>query len=366
MPRKNKYKQRADGRFEAKVQIGYKDDGRPNRITVYGATSAEVEKKVNGLRYEVERGRYVNDKNTPLGEYANEWLNTYKVGKSKNTQAMYRNIIEKHIDYDLGHIRIGEVTTTHIQRMINYRLDHPRTCEQIKMTLTQIFQAAINDGLIYKNPCIGIELPKRPKSDKRALNDVEIKAIKEASFSPKERAFVYILYGCGLRRGEALALTRTDINLKTGCIRVNKSLAFDVNDSFVKDPKSESGFREVEMPEFLISYLKDYLKTIDVLLFTMSDGKQISKSSYIKMWHSIVKKMNTAAGGSEQHKIIHNLTAHIFRHNYCTMLYYSDISIKKACDLMGHSDTKMIMDVYAHLDEKKEKTREKINQAIAL
>lgn len=52
-----------------------------------------------------------------------------------------------------------------------------------------------------------------------------------------------------------------------------------------------------------------------------------------------------------KHTPISGLTAHIFRHNYATMLYYSGISMKKAAQLMGHSDTKIIMEVYAHLDD---------------
>ena len=50
------------------------------------------------------------------------------------------------------------------------------------------------------------------------------------------------------------------------------------------------------------------------------------------------KKMNI--------KPISGLTAHIFRHNYATMLYYSGISIKKAAQLMGHANTKMIMEIF--------------------
>lgn len=74
---------------------------------------------------------------------------------------------------------------------------------------------------------------------------------------------------------------------------------------------------------------------------------------------------------SEREKLIGaqpitGLTAHMFRHNYCTMLYYSGISLKKAVELMGHSDLKMIMEVYAHLDEKKEAVQEKLDKAISL
>ena len=63
---------------------------------------------------------------------------------------------------------------------------------------------------------------------------------------------------------------------------------------------------------------------------------------------------------------IHDLTVHIFRHNYATMLYYSGISLKKAAALMGHADTKMIMEVYSHLNEQKEQTETKLNSFIKM
>lgn len=54
--------------------------------------------------------------------------------------------------------------------------------------------------------------------------------------------------------------------------------------------------------------------------------------------------MNDAVMTDAQRKMnqypISGLTAHILRHNYCTMLYYSGISILKAVELMGHSDKK--------------------------
>lgn len=75
------------------------------------------------------------------------------------------------------------------------------------------------------------------------------------------------------------------------------------------------------------------------------------------MWGRIIKKMNASVTSDKEKSIgaepITSLTAHIFRHNYCTMLYYSCISQNEAVELMGHTDIKMIMKVYAHLNEKK-------------
>lgn len=364
---KNKYKQRPDGRYEAKVQVGYKPDGRPDRITVYADTSAELEKKVRNMKYEIEHGTYISRKETTMADYSRKWYRTYKAVKGLNTRKMYENIIDKHIVPDVGYLKVYEVQKSDIQGMINDRADHRRTCEQIVMTVKQILDSAVEDQLILSNPCAKIQLPEQQKSQKRALTEAEKEALKKADFTDQERAYVMIAYGCGLRREEIIALSRADINLRTRLIDINNVVVFDGNNPQLENrAKSKSGIRSVDIPTLLIPTLKNYLKTCGFQLFTKRDGQLMTKSSYDKMWASIVKKMNAAAGGDNNHQVIFGLTSHTFRHNYCTMLYYSGISIKKAVQLMGHADEKMIMRIYAHLDEEKERTKEKIDMGIAL
>ncbi|MCM1047388.1 MAG: tyrosine-type recombinase/integrase [Clostridiales bacterium] len=135
--------------------------------------------------------------------------------------------------------------------------------------------------------------------------------------------------------------------------------------------KSDAGNRIIPIPAASVAFLREFLETVDTLyLFPGKSFNTLSKTQYVKMWKHIVKKMNDAVTSDNEKLIgtepITGLTAHIFRHNYCTMLYYSGISQKKAVELMGHSDLKMIMEVYAHLDEKKEAIQEKLDNAIAL
>lgn len=364
---KNKYKQRQDGRYEAKVQVGYKPDGRPDRITVYADTSTELEKKVREMKYEIEHGTYVSRKEITMADYSRKWFRTYKVVKGLNTRKMYENIIEKHIVPEIGYLKVYEVQKSDIQGMVNSRANHRRTCEQIVMTMKQIMDAAIDDKLILSNPGSKIQLPEKQQSQKRALTDIEKKALTSADFTDRERAYVMIAYGCGLRREEILALTRADIDLRSHAIDINKVVVFDGNNPQIEHrAKSTSGAREVDIPELIVPVLKNHLKACGFQLFTKQDGQIMTKSSYDKMWASIVRKMNAAAGGDNNHQVIFGLTSHTFRHNYCTMLYYSGISIKKAVQLMGHADEKMIMRIYAHLDEEKERTKEKIDMGIAL
>ena len=68
------------------------------------------------------------------------------------------------------------------------------------------------------------------------------------------------------------------------------------------------------------------------------------------MWERIIKGMQNASD-----EPIVGLTAHIFRHNYCSNLCYQipRISIKKIAELLGDSE-KMVLDVYNHIVLEKE------------
>lgn len=279
---------------------------------------------------------------------------------------MYENIIEKHISM-FSTVRLQDFQRFHIQMLINKNSEQPRTCEQIMLTIKQVVKSAISDKIIPPTALLdlttGISLPKKnTKSKKRLLTKNEIQAIKTADFLPDEKAYILILYGCGLRREEALALMKSDINLLDGTLRVERAVVFDVNSPIIKSPKTHNGYRTIPMPDWLTSYLKEYIPALKTdYLFTTRD-ELITKSSFNKMWRRILKKMNL-----ETDKEITGLTSHIFRHNYCSNLCYQvpKISIKKIASLMGDTE-KMVLDVYNHLIEEKENTTAAISEAFKL
>lgn len=364
-----KYTRRKDGRWGTNVWDGtYKESGKRNYIPVYSdKSSLDLERKVNAIKNELQNGTYVLRCNTSIGNYAKNWLAVYKAPRGTNTRAMYQNIIDKHLT-DIEDLQFKDLTHSKIQLVINNCLDKPRICQQVKLTIRQIIRAAIMDRLLPANAqdtlTNNLELPKYKAKEKRPLYPEEIKTIKKADFTDRERAFVYILYACGLRRGEALALTIFDLDFKKAELSVNKAIAFDLNKKEDKDTKNFV-HRIVPMPPFLVDNLEDYVKNLHGnTLFTKLDSTPITKSSYVKMWDSIVKKMNIAAGGTDTLKVIHGLTAHIFRHNYCTMLCYV-YSIKKVAKLMGDTE-EVVMKTYSHILEEKEDKENKINDIIAL
>lgn len=369
---KAKYTKSKDGYFRAKVWDGtYIADGSKHRINLISKkSSADLEKKVNEFKNRVVKREYVTSSDISLYKYALEWLDTYKVNRSRNTYLMYKNIIDKHI-IDLADIPLQSLTHSRLQILINDRSDRPRTCQQLLLTLRQVLKSAAKSQLIPINVSYeladDLELPAYKSKEKRALTDLEIKAIKTADFTDREKCFVYLLYGCGLRRGEALALTKYDISFEKAEISITKSMAFDVNNSYIKETKTVRGQRVVPMPGYLFDFLKEYIKSVNNYLITKVDGTEMTLSSFEKMWEQIIKKMNLAVGGTDTIRLIHGLTPHIFRHNYCTRLCYQvpAISTKMIAKLLGDTE-KMVIDVYSHILVDKEQVNNSIETAISL
>lgn len=371
---KAKYKQGSDGVYRARIWDGtYNQDGSKHRKNLRSTkSSADLEKQVNELKRLVKEGLSVQSTDRTFLHYAREWKKTYKSIRSDNTQAMYDNIIEKHL-IALDKLKLQDTRKQHFQLVINNASNKTRTCQQIEMTFKQIIKSAIQDKYLpaqaYADICIGADIPKYKSSEKRALLPAEVTALKNADFSPMERAFVYTIYGCGLRRGEVLALRKhLDIDIKKAQITVRRAVTFKGNNPIFKDPKSHNGFRTVPMPPYLVEHLKTYMTEIpgDYPL-CLRDGSPMTKSSYRKMWEQIEKKMNLAAGGTEKLQVVYGFTAHTFRHDFCTNLCYQipKISIRKIAQLMGDTEA-VVLKVYNHIMDEKEDAASVINDARAL
>lgn len=213
-----KYKKRSDGRYATTVTIGHDQTGKVIKVFLSAKSEAELKKKV-----------------IPA----------------------------------MGHIPLNKIKKSDAQRMINDRWDHPRTCQIIRMTLIQILDTAVEDKLINENVCRKLNMPKNEPAEKRQLTEEEKEAIKKADFTDRERMFVLILFYFGLRRGEALALTRSDVDLKNNSLSVNKAVTFDVNSPVIKSTKTSSGTRSIPIPSSVKPVLSDYLKKCNYFTYSL-------------------------------------------------------------------------------------------------
>lgn len=363
---KAKYTKGQDGYFKTRVWDGTLTElGKKRYVTIRSKKSSrDLENKVIEYNQMVRERKAVRKSDISFYSYAQKWRQIYKASRSKNTHAMYDNIIE-HYFSDLKYVCISEVSRQQYQATLNKAEGKSRVQQQIALTFKQVVKSAILDQYLPANAIdmifTGTESIKYTPTEKRALMEHEKDALFKADLSDSDRAFAYLLYGCGIRRGEALALTKDKIDLKAHTLTVNQSLAFDGNNPYLKTPKTKNGYRAVPIPDIIYPFIAEYISRLPgEKLFYMSGNRWVTQSSYVKMWKRILRKMQ------EQTEIpIVGLTAHVFRHNYCTNLCYQmpAISIKKIASLLGDTD-KVVMEVYNHMILEKEDACEAVNNAV--
>ena len=345
-----KYSRRPDGRYQYQFRAGYDADGRRVRVTLYGKTVAELEAKIRNAK--TEAGRVACS--AFVADYVEDFIKTFKATKSENTRAMYERSLQYHIRPLFAGIRMRDLMPADIQRAINTLSDRRRTAEIMLILLRQACAQAVFSGVFASNPCKMIELPpKRQKRERRAFCASETQDLMLAPFTDKENCFVFLLYGCGLRREEVLGLRLCDVDLARRDVSVRQTVVFPDNSAVIRPcAKTDLSLRTVPLPASIVPRVAPWynVRTSSGDCPTALLFPDVSKSVYRRFWDHIREKLNRP-----------ELTAYWFRHNYATRLYYSGISLKQAGAMMGHNGAQMILRIYAHLDAEKENARDKID-----
>ena len=367
---KAKYTRGADGYFSTKVWDGTYNPvtGQKNRKNLRTKKSSKaLEDMVNEFKANVTDRKNIRNVDITFFQYARKWKEVYKAQRSNATKAMYDNIIEKHF-IRIDHVKLQDIDRMHLQIMLNNADGKKKIQQQIMLTFKQVLKSAVADRLFPANVMEDIfqnvESVKYEAKEKRALTSIEKQAVFKANFQEQDKIFVYLIYGCGLRREEALALTIFDFNLAKREVSVNKAHDLTTGKPIQKEPKTNNGYRTIPIPDKIYHTVAAYIANLKsgghTYLFTMRNWDPMTKSSYDKMWKRILREIEAVSGESAA-----GLTAHVFRHNYCTNLCYQipQISIKKIAQLMGDTEA-VVLKVYNHIILEKEDAATAVNEAL--
>lgn len=340
-------------KYEEYMTLGMDPSGK--RIRKY--IGADTKPEFDRLRYEARKEYEVirNPSTVTFKAYADKWFTVFKANTALKTREMYDRAISKC--KKIHGLPLRNVTASDLQGIINDNASHARTCEQIKLTLKQIYKAAIKDGIIPPfNLAEDLRLPIHEKKEMRFITDEELQkidAIKD--WKHKDGLYVHVLRHTGLRPSEALALQWADIDFQTHTITVQRAFEYEANVAKVKDTKTHRR-RSVPLPRELEEELKAEKKE-GFFIFTRNGGAY-TESAFDCMGKRILTRINLALGGNQFLSVLHGLSLYSFRHTYATWLYYHAvmpgiISTKKAAAIMGHNE-KIFIDRYTHISEKHE------------
>ena len=174
---------------------------------------------------------------------------------AENTRIGYLGYLKNHICPAMGDLRLNEVTADTVQTYINQKSES-LTVSTIKKHLelmVQIFDCALDDSLIPKNPFKNKRLKVFGKEvvPTIAYTEEEFKQM-ETSVLPylhdSDLLYAALTIYSGMRQGEICTLTWEDIDLESGLIYVTKSVSWaGKNQGTLKQPKSDNGKRVIIM-----------------------------------------------------------------------------------------------------------------------
>lgn len=331
------FPRKADGRYQTKYKSA---DGKWHTLT-----DKDPERLFERLE-EAKKPRAVT-----FADAAGAWETMYREGCNPRTWINYRPHYEDIVSR-YGDIPVAEIQGLHIIQDLQRAKaqGYSRTVVNTRRTLfNNILNYAVAQGWIPWNVAQGIKLPNGlPSSKRSAPDDCAIRTIIQ-NYKQPFGMFAFLLICTGLRKGEALALTKDDI--KDGEIHVTKSLTLlDGARPKLKEPKSEAGKRTVPIVSILAQPLDEYLRQLDgEILFPSRgyngspDGQYMSESNYDTAWSNYVKSVG-----------LDGLTAHQLRHGTATLLFEAGVDLYTAKRILGHSKVTTTMEIYTELRERKE------------
>ena len=359
--------QRKDGTWTARVTLGVDSNGKRKVKALYGKTEREVKKKLKEFQQELIKNDYKEIPKSSVKEYMSDWLLNTKQNELKPSS--YDRLEEtcKHQIYPfIGYYQIQELTSSHIQRLINLLTEKGYSYSTIKKAynaLHSCFTLAYEREEIKKNLFVGISLPKQAKkevSDIVYFTEDEIKLIESCSLSKYNTGkykyengwYIIILLYTGLRIGELLALKWDSIDLQrktlkvTGNLKQVKNRDRTSNKSYKiieQPPKTKAGNRIIPLANKVIEAF-DYLeknKKQNKFVVVTKNGNPVSARNIDRTFRQIIK-----ATGIEKTCGVHSL-----RHTFASMLFKKGIDVKTVSEILGHSDVSITYNIYIHVIE---------------
>jgi len=170
-----------------------------------------------------ESEKFSANKYVTFKMFADEYI--YKIKKNRVKESTFRTYKVNYENYILpvyGNMRLNDIKPYFIQSHLDkVNKKTPRACEDVKLLLNNIFDYAVNNGLIERNPIKAVYIPKHERKNGQAFTPEQEKAfVTQIKGSKYENYFLKMLYS-GVRPSEVLNITE-DIEHNTLTIKNSK------------------------------------------------------------------------------------------------------------------------------------------------
>ena len=227
--------------------------------------------------------------------------------------------------------------------------------------ISSILSTAVKWNLITRNPATAVTLPKVAKNKKlQYYDDGQVgELFRRLNDAPlKYKAIIYHVIDTGLRSVEVAGLEWSDLDFDTNSLIVKQQRQYVTGYGvLVKEPKTDTGNREITVSESVMKLLRQYKKEQyenklkcgsmwhdNEYVFTHEDGKAMHPHRPYTFFTEFIKRNG-----------LPEITFHALRHTNASILIAQGVDVVTLSSRLGHSDKNITLNTYSHVIKSKEK-----------
>ena len=370
-------------RMKVAKNIAYDDDRRRYYVTFhYGngvkstktfTTKADAVRALKQFEADKANEEVVEPTRDSLGEWMRYWLeNISKPNVRATTYHGYKNLVERHLIPSLGGKPLQKITAADIREYYKKKLSGPKALSQNSLrkhhdVLNQIFQAAVLEDKLRKNPMRIVSAPKKETIQYTIYTAEELHDLFEKVKGNRLEIVVKLAGYYGLRREEICGLKWQDIDFERNLFEIRRSMTMAGGQLLIDEPKTKSSYRKEAMNDDVRELLlrlrdrqeenkrmlkDDYVDTGFILCW--EDGKPY-RPNYIS---ELFAKFLLDNG-------LKKIRLHDLRHSFASIANDLGVPMFNISKALGHGSTAVTSGIYTHMfDDSHKETIDRVTEAI--
>ena len=290
------------------------------------------------------------DENLTMGELISEYMEYSSARRRVTTCGTKGHIVDKKILPYFKDKRVFKVTPWEIEKWQNELLKSTTSTGEkysdtyirtIRSQLTAIFNYAVRLHNLPSNPMDKVEMigKKRSNKERPFWTAEQYKLFRDQIADKPMYYYAFeVLFWCGLRLGEMLAITPKALDLENQTLKVHKSLQRIGGEDVYTPPKTDSSYRTVHLPKYLADELKEYIES----LYKVGENDRIFPLTKSGLHHVLETGCKECG--------LDKIPIHSLRHSHISMLSNMNVPYNSIQERVGHSK-RSITDIYSHVYE---------------
>lgn len=348
------------------LDVGKDENGKRRQLTKGGfATEKDARAAARKVLVKIEdAGSYSAPTKDRLAPFMLRWLDSTRSSIRPSTHAMYKALIDAHINPRLGALELRKLTPAKLNTFYGDLLADGRkdgkgglsqqTVFKIHATLRKALAAAVKWGDLPRNVADLADPPKGKVTGTKMHTWTASEVGAFLSFVAEDRLYAayLLLVTTGLRRGELLGLRWKAVDLDAKRIAVHETIISINYKVAFSTPKTARGRRSVALDEMTAQVLREHRRrqveerttlgmpwpTADDLLFSNLEGEPLQPSDFSDRFDRLVKNSK-----------LPRIRLHDLRHTHATLALQAGIAAKVVSERLGHSTVSMTLDTYSHV-----------------